>query len=165
MDILFCLNAVSFGVISTPEVTDWQPLTANDSYVIAASDGVFEKLSPQDICDVLWEPLSHFTTPPELNPSCSCSLAECIVNTAFERGSTDNLAAIVIPVKTPASFETFVKDRSHVSRKLDYLAVGDHRQMYENSGDSLFLSSWQFLVLRNKNILLFRKLHFQKHKC
>ncbi|EYU46523.1 hypothetical protein MIMGU_mgv1a024497mg, partial [Erythranthe guttata] len=89
----------SFGVISVPEVTDWQPLIANDSYVIAASDGVFEKLSPQGVCDILWEPLSHFTMTPELNSSCSYSLSECIVNTAFERGSMDNLAAIVIPVE------------------------------------------------------------------
>lgn len=34
----------SYGVISAPEVTDWQPLTANDCYLVAASDGVFEKL-------------------------------------------------------------------------------------------------------------------------
>ncbi|KAJ7977340.1 Protein phosphatase 2C family protein [Quillaja saponaria] len=39
----------SYGVISAPEVTDWQPLTANDSYLVAASDGVFEKLSLQEI--------------------------------------------------------------------------------------------------------------------
>lgn len=131
--------ADSFGVISVPEVTDWQPLTANDSYVIAASDGVFEKLSPQDICDILWEPISQFTTPPELSSSCSYSLADCIVNAAFQRGSMDNLAAIMIPVRAPGSFGTF-GDRSYSSRKLDYVAVGDQRQIYENSGDSLFLS-------------------------
>ncbi|KAI3449684.1 hypothetical protein Pfo_006349 [Paulownia fortunei] len=124
----------SFGVISVPEVTDWQPLTANDSYVIAASDGVFEKLSPQDICDVLWEPFSRFSTSPKLNSSCLYSLADCIVNAAFERGSMDNLAAITIPVRAPGSSET-LEDRTYTSRKLDYLAVGDQRQINENSAD------------------------------
>ncbi|PIN06965.1 Serine/threonine protein phosphatase [Handroanthus impetiginosus] len=125
----------SFGVISVPEVTDWQPLTGNDSYVIAASDGVFEKLSPQDICDILGGPLSNFTKSPDHNSSCSFSLADCIVNTAFERGSMDNLAAVMIPVRPPVSFETFVKGRSYRARKFDYSAVGDQGHMYENSAD------------------------------
>ncbi|GER24870.1 protein phosphatase 2C family protein [Striga asiatica] len=114
----------NFGVISVPEVTDWLPLTENDSYVIVASDGVFEKLKPQDICDILWEPLSHFTTSPDFNSSCLYSLADCIVNTAFERGSMDNLAAITIPVKEPGYVET-LKDRSYTLSPFDYLAVGD----------------------------------------
>ncbi|KAG8389301.1 hypothetical protein BUALT_Bualt02G0215200 [Buddleja alternifolia] len=124
----------SYGVISAPEVTDWQPLTTNDSYVIAASDGVFEKLSPQDICDILWKPLSHFTSP-ERSSTCSRSLADCIVNTAFERGSMDNLAAVMVPASTPSSFETLLKDRSYTLRKSDYSALGDQREFYENSAD------------------------------
>ncbi|OWM84575.1 hypothetical protein CDL15_Pgr008308 [Punica granatum] len=38
----------SSGVIAAPEVMDWQSLNINDSYLVAASDGVFEELSPQD---------------------------------------------------------------------------------------------------------------------
>lgn len=126
--------ANSFGVISVPEVTDWQPLKGNDSYVIAASDGVFEKLSPQDICDILWEPLSRFTIREELNSSCSYSLADCIVNAAFERGSMDNLAALVINMRAAGSVETF---GGRIYRKPDYLGVIDERQIYMNSGYSL----------------------------
>lgn len=137
MELFICL--ASFGVISVPEVTDWQPLTSNDSYVIAASDGVFEKLSPQDICDILWQPFSHFISQPELNSSCAYSLADCIVNTAFRRGSMDNLAAMVIPLRAPVSLDTF-EDRRYTSKKHDYLAVGDQRQIFEKSGDSLFSS-------------------------
>ncbi|KAJ0532225.1 putative protein-serine/threonine phosphatase [Helianthus annuus] len=83
----------SFGVISVPEVTDWQPLTANDSYLVAVSDGVLEKLGTQDVCDLLWD--LHTPAPLELqySPSCSYSLADCIVDTALERGSMDNVAA------------------------------------------------------------------------
>ncbi|KAG5006599.1 hypothetical protein JHK82_024542 [Glycine max] len=50
-DILF----KSYGVIYAPEVIDWQPLTANDGYLVVASDGVFEKMNVQDVCDLLWE--------------------------------------------------------------------------------------------------------------
>ncbi|KAM0030919.1 putative protein-serine/threonine phosphatase [Helianthus debilis subsp. tardiflorus] len=87
----------SFGVISVPEVTDWQPLTANDSYLVAVSDGVLEKLGTQDVCDLLWD--LHTPAPLELqySPSCSYSLADCIVDTALERGSMDNVAAVVVP--------------------------------------------------------------------
>ncbi|KAL3849901.1 hypothetical protein ACJIZ3_011783 [Penstemon smallii] len=125
----------SYGVISVPEVTDWQHLMANDSYVIAASDGVFEKLSPQDICDMLWEPLSHLTMSPELNSSCSYSLADCIVHNAFERGSMDNLAAVMLPIRASGSFEASLKDRSYKPRKIDYSALGNERHFYENSAD------------------------------
>lgn len=111
-------------------------MTANDSYVIAASDGVFEKLSPQDICDMLSDPLSHFTIREELNTSCSYSLADCIVNAAFERGSMDNLAALVIPMRSAGSVEAF-GGRSY--RKPDYLGVVDEGQIYMNSGDFLLL--------------------------
>ncbi|KAK9051182.1 hypothetical protein SSX86_027808 [Deinandra increscens subsp. villosa] len=87
----------SFGVISVPEVTEWQPLTANDSYLVATSDGVLERLSPQDVCDLFWQ--LHTDAPLELqySPSCLYSLADCIVDTALERGSMDNVAAVVVP--------------------------------------------------------------------
>lgn len=130
----------SSGVTSVPELTDWQPLTANDSYIIAASDGIFENLSPQDVCDILWEPLSHLNLCPELNSTCSYSLADCIVNTAFERGSTDNLAAILFPLRSLSFSDTFAKDRSSNLREFDYSGVGDKRQIYDNTGDSLFFN-------------------------
>ncbi|KAK4492507.1 hypothetical protein RD792_003318 [Penstemon davidsonii] len=139
----------SYGVISVPEVTDWQHLTANDSYVIAASDGVFEKLSPQDICDMLWEPLSHLTMSPELNSSCSYSLADCIVHNAFERGSMDNLAAVMLPVRASGSFEASLKDRSYKPRKIDYSALGNERHFYENSVAILV-----FLADKNTSLLM-----------
>ncbi|KAL6505165.1 hypothetical protein OROGR_024982 [Orobanche gracilis] len=124
----------AIGDIHFKRVTDWIPLTTNDSYVIVASDGVFEKLTTQDICDILSEPLSQFTTSREFNSSCLYSLADCIVNTAFEQGSMDNLAAITIPVGAPGSFGT-LEDTSLTLMPFDYLAVGDQRQIYENTTD------------------------------
>lgn len=75
----------------------------NDSYLVIASDGVFEGLTPQNVCDLLGEgsdvPSKTFPCLP------SYSLADCIVNTALRKGSTDNLSAIVVPLKLLAVFQ------------------------------------------------------------
>ncbi|XP_044486005.1 probable protein phosphatase 2C 51 isoform X2 [Mangifera indica] len=92
------LSYKSYGVISAPEVTDWQSLTENDTYLVAASDGVFEKLSLQDICDILWELHTDGVVGSGLSPSCLYSLADCLVNSAFEKGTMDNMAAVVVPL-------------------------------------------------------------------
>ncbi|KAF5182009.1 phosphatase 2C [Thalictrum thalictroides] len=89
-----------YGVISVPEVTDWQHLTANDTYLVAASDGIFERMTTQDVCDLLWDVHTHSIETTEFSSSCMRSLSECIVNTAFENGSMDNMAAVVIPLKS-----------------------------------------------------------------
>ncbi|CBI25040.3 probable protein phosphatase 2C 51 isoform X1 [Vitis vinifera] len=78
------------GVISTPELTGWRALTANDSYLVVASDGIFESLTPDDICDFIGHQKSGLSS--------SSSLADCIVDIAFEKGSTDNLSVIVVPL-------------------------------------------------------------------
>ncbi|KAK9682286.1 hypothetical protein RND81_10G063000 [Saponaria officinalis] len=67
-----------FGVSSAPEVTDWQLLNVNDSYLVAASDGVFEEMDTQDVCDLLWE----------------------VENDDSSRGSVDNMAAAVVPLRS-----------------------------------------------------------------
>ncbi|CAJ1969377.1 unnamed protein product [Sphenostylis stenocarpa] len=92
----------SYGVISAPEVTDWQPLTANDSYLVVASDGVFEKMSLQDVCDLLWEVSRFSNMRSECTPS-SYSLADLLVKNALKKGSMDNVAAVVIPLKSVKS--------------------------------------------------------------
>ncbi|KAE9589184.1 hypothetical protein Lal_00000408 [Lupinus albus] len=113
-----------YGVISAPEVTDWQPLTANDSYLVAASDGVFEKMSVQDVCDLLWD-VHHFgNMRSECTPSSSFSLAEFIVKTAFEKGSMDNVAAVVVPLES-AKFSVNSPRRSYVEKiDSDFPLVG-----------------------------------------
>ncbi|XP_030948388.1 probable protein phosphatase 2C 51 [Quercus robur] len=78
-----------FGVIAEPEVTGWQTLDAKDRFLVVSSDGIFESMTPQDVCDLVHDSSSC---------SPSSSLAECIVNTAFEKGSVDNLSVIVVPL-------------------------------------------------------------------
>ena len=81
---------VRFGVIAEPEVTGWQTLDANDRFLVVSSDGIFESMTPQDVCDLVHDSSSC---------SPSSSLAKCLVNTAFEKGSVDNLSVIVVPWK------------------------------------------------------------------
>ncbi|WZY87408.1 hypothetical protein YC2023_044143 [Brassica napus] len=94
------LTFKSYGVISAPEVLDWQPLLANDSYLVVSSDGIFEKLKVQDVCDRLGEVNNQTSYGAELPSYCSVSLADCLVNTAFDKGSMDNMAAVVVPLKS-----------------------------------------------------------------
>ncbi|XP_074349991.1 uncharacterized protein LOC141689547 isoform X2 [Apium graveolens] len=122
----------SYGVISVPEVTGWRPLHVNDSYLVAASDGVFEKLSPQEVCDLLWELHNHGSMRSEVSSSCSYSLADCIVSTAFEKGSTDNMAAIVVPFKSTGFYKTLLEERNHEQVKPDFPAL-DQQNIPDNS--------------------------------
>ncbi|CAL5357471.1 hypothetical protein CsSME_00047069 [Camellia sinensis var. sinensis] len=113
----------SYGVISAPELTDWQPLTSNDSYLVVASDGIFEKLSPQGVCDLLWEFHNNGTVRSDLSASCSYSLADCIVNSALEKGSIDNMAAVVVPLRSTGFSQTLLKERLDRGDS-DWLAFG-----------------------------------------
>lgn len=70
-------------------------MTANDSYLVAASDGVFEKLSSQDVCDLISE-VQQGHDPAGFR--CTYSVADCIVNSAVEKGSMDNVATVVVPL-------------------------------------------------------------------
>ncbi|KAL6564399.1 hypothetical protein OROMI_015849 [Orobanche minor] len=81
-----------YGVTAEPELTGWRPFTPENSYLIVASDGVFETLTPQDVCDFAQDKISkslseHLTT---------SLLPEWIIRHALRTGSTDNLSAIVI---------------------------------------------------------------------
>jgi len=87
-------------VIAEPEMTGWLYLKPSDAFLVVASDGVFESLSSQDVCSLLQV---HSQSEDGDNGSSQCllpSLAECIVNVALEKGSTDNLSAVVVPLRT-----------------------------------------------------------------
>ncbi|XP_076926753.1 putative protein phosphatase 2C 51 [Bidens hawaiensis] len=89
-----------YGVIAEPEVVSWRNITAKDRYLVVACDGVFESLTPENVCQLIededtQENVSSYDRFPFLP---SFSLANCVVKTALERGSTDNLSAIVVPL-------------------------------------------------------------------
>lgn len=129
------LHLKGYGVISAPEVTDWQPLTTNDSYLVVASDGMFEKLGLQDTCDLLWEVHSHGTERPGLSSSCSYSLAECLVNTAVEKGSMDNAAAVVVPLGSIGISQKISRDSCDGEGDIHCSTIGHRNFMDEQSAN------------------------------
>ncbi|KAJ9566900.1 hypothetical protein OSB04_002866 [Centaurea solstitialis] len=122
----------SFGVISVPEVTDWQPLTDNDSYLVAASDGVIEKLSPQDVCDLFWQLHTHAPLELEYSSSCSYSLADCIVDTALDKGT----------VVVPFGLQNLPSENSSEVRLQNYM----DEQSESESADSVIDKFGRLLV-------------------
>lgn len=84
-------------------MTDWLPLYDNDTYLVVASDGIFEKLTVQEVCDLLWEASFKENINLELISTMKHVLADLLVKAAFERGSMDNMAAIVIPLASTIS--------------------------------------------------------------
>ncbi|KAH6758028.1 hypothetical protein C2S52_023109 [Perilla frutescens var. hirtella] len=79
-----------YGVTAEAEITGWRTFTTENSYLVVASDGVFETLTPKNVCDLLHDKAS------ELSPCSASSLPERIIHRAFKTGSRDNLSAIVI---------------------------------------------------------------------
>ncbi|KNA05523.1 hypothetical protein SOVF_189480 isoform A [Spinacia oleracea] len=90
-----------YGVIAEPEV-DWHHLDASKVFLVVASDGIFEGLSTQEVCSLLHDARSQGKGRKNWRSSkCqSSSLAECIVNMAYEKGSTDNLSVVLLPLST-----------------------------------------------------------------
>ncbi|KAH7577592.1 hypothetical protein JRO89_XS01G0271400 [Xanthoceras sorbifolium] len=131
------LSYKKYGVISAPEVTDWQSLTANDSYLVAASDGVFEKLSLQDVCDILWEKHTQGTIESGFASSCSYSLADCLVNAAFEKGSMDNVAAVVVPLGSTYISQNLPRETHVEEEDTDSPAKLPQEFIYKQSGNNL----------------------------
>ncbi|XP_060178063.1 probable protein phosphatase 2C 51 isoform X2 [Lycium barbarum] len=83
-----------YGIVAEPEVTGWRRLSTEDRYVVIGSDGIYERTSPQDVCNILHETSIDSSSCPS-----SSSLADCIVHNAFSKGSSDNLSVIVIPLR------------------------------------------------------------------
>ncbi|THG06609.1 hypothetical protein TEA_005232 [Camellia sinensis var. sinensis] len=84
----------------------------NDSYLVVSSDGIYEKLTVQDVCDLLPYGHSKGYEMLKLFPSCHYPSAECIVKTASEEGSMDNLSAIVVPLKSAGLLSKNLQNRS-----------------------------------------------------
>ncbi|KAL6654871.1 hypothetical protein ACP70R_008336 [Stipagrostis hirtigluma subsp. patula] len=103
-----------YGVISTPELTGWQFLSANDSFLIASSDGIFEKMTMQDVCDLMLHVKLRVNGKLGSFASTQQNLADYVVHLALQKGTTDNVAAVVVPLGSPGSSDTAFEDRSHL---------------------------------------------------
>nr|XP_009610323.1 putative protein phosphatase 2C 76 [Nicotiana tomentosiformis] len=78
-----------YGIIATPEVTDWINLTSKDEFLVVSSDGIFESLSPQKVCDFL-NKVEDYSDP--------SLLAKDLILKAFLGGSRDNLSVVLVPL-------------------------------------------------------------------
>lgn len=101
-----------YGVIAEPEIIGWRWITAKDLYLMVASDGVFESLTSETVCQLVKdEDVEENATPYGRFPFLpSPSLAYWVVKTALERGSTDNLSAIVVPLAKAGGDDMVHKD-------------------------------------------------------
>ncbi|XP_002964123.2 probable protein phosphatase 2C 59 [Selaginella moellendorffii] len=78
----------SHGVIATPEFTEYSIAEAGaGSYLLLTSDGVFETMSNEEVCRTMG---SGSTSLDEM--------ASRIVRRALDRGSSDNVSVIVVPL-------------------------------------------------------------------
>ncbi|CAD6256465.1 unnamed protein product [Miscanthus lutarioriparius] len=107
-----------YGVISTPELTGWQILSENDTFLIASSDGVFEKMTMQDVCDLMLH--AKFRVKHDFGYSAMTqhNLADYLVHVALQKGTTDNVAAVIVPLGSPGSTGTTLKDWSQFEEDL-----------------------------------------------
>ncbi|XP_011079913.1 probable protein phosphatase 2C 51 isoform X2 [Sesamum indicum] len=98
-----------YGVTADPEIAGWRQFTPENRYLVVASDGIFETLTPHEVCILTHGKASESSSG---NVS-SSSLADWIIRHAFRTGSTDNLSAIVI-----SDLHNCTKDRCDRERKL-----------------------------------------------
>ncbi|KAF3613206.1 hypothetical protein FXO38_36385, partial [Capsicum annuum] len=75
------------GIIADPEITDWLSLASKDKFLVVSSDGIFERLTPQEVCDFLNEVEDH---------SDASLLAQQLIQKAYLEGSKDNLSVILV---------------------------------------------------------------------
>lgn len=98
---------------------------------------MFEKLSLQDICDILWELHTDGIVGSGLSSSCSYSLADCLVNSAFEKGTMDNMAAVVVPLGSTYVSQIQLRETCIEEGDIDCPTKGLQKSIYKQSGKSL----------------------------
>jgi len=95
-----------YGVISTPELTGWQILSENDTFLVASSDGIFEKMTMQDVCDQMLNVKLRVNQDLRSSAITQHNLADYVVRVALQKGTRDNVAAVVVPLGPPSSGTT-----------------------------------------------------------
>ncbi|CAA6658507.1 unnamed protein product [Spirodela intermedia] len=154
-----------YGVISTPEVTDWLPLYNNDSYLVVASDGIFEKLTVQEVCDLLWEASFRENINLELISTMKHVLADLLVKAAFERGSMDNMAAIVIPLASNISSPRRDEDEYDSKECADSARVSMGKYMKDTITSTSLISMEYFNQIETKFKKLLVKADYRRDGC
>ncbi len=71
------------------------------------------------------------------------------MNTAFEKGSLDNMAAIVVPLGSTVFSEDFLKESCFGEGDRDFTESGLQTFSYEGSGDSAFKLPTDYRLCRH----------------
>ncbi|CAN4128415.1 unnamed protein product [Withania somnifera] len=101
-------------IIPHPEVM-FIPRTKDDECLILASDGLWDVLTNEEVCDLarkhilLWHKKNGVTLPLErgqgIDPAAQAA-AECLSNRALQKGSKDNITVIVVDLKAQRKFKS-----------------------------------------------------------
>ena len=91
-------------MIFEPDVIEWQHLSSNDSYLVVALDGIFERVNMQDIYSLLLKAWRKNNQSIEYLPTNVHALALAMVNVSFDRGSMDNLIIVVLDLNFTTHF-------------------------------------------------------------
>ncbi|KQJ88071.1 uncharacterized protein LOC100827416 isoform X2 [Brachypodium distachyon] len=124
-----------YGVISTPELTGWQLLSANDSFLIASSDGVFEKMTMQDVCDMMLHAKLGVNQGFETSVVAQQNLADYIVHLALQKGTTDNVATVVVPLVSASSSVATIENELHLEENSRKSVLPLHTIPYQHNSD------------------------------
>ncbi|RWW28021.1 hypothetical protein GW17_00007515 [Ensete ventricosum] len=102
-------------IIPEPEVTI-VPRAREDECLILASDGLWDVMSNEEVCDVarrrilLWHkkngPVSAATQRGEGTDPAAQAAAECLSRLAVQKGSKDNITVIVVDLKAQRKFKS-----------------------------------------------------------
>nr|CAB3490154.1 unnamed protein product [Digitaria exilis] len=112
------LSFKRYGVIPTPELTGWKFLSENDTFLVASSDGIFEKMTMQDVCDLMLHAKLHVNQDLGSSAITQHNLADYVVRVALQKGTTDNVAAVVVPLGSPSSPGMTLEDWSQFEENL-----------------------------------------------
>ncbi|KAL5204664.1 hypothetical protein ABZP36_009535 [Zizania latifolia] len=137
-----------YGVISTPELTGWQSLSANDTFLIASSDGVFEKMTMQDVCDLMLHVKLGVNQELESFAITQQNLADYVVHLALQKGTTDNVAAVVVPLGSHYSSIDTIQDwyRLEENSKTSILPLQTIPYQQKSDGVSSALIGMEYYV-------------------
>ncbi|XP_010937974.1 probable protein phosphatase 2C 6 [Elaeis guineensis] len=102
-------------IIPVPEVTI-VPRTKEDDCLILASDGLWDVMSNEEVCEVArkrilhWHKKNGVTLSPtqrgeEADPAAQAA-ADCLSKHALQKGSKDNITAVVVDLKAQRKFKT-----------------------------------------------------------
>jgi serine/threonine protein phosphatase PrpC len=83
-------NFKKWGVIAEPHCAETE-IYPTDTHLVVASDGLFDVMSDQDVCDAL--------QPAADKPKSAQTLATELVQLALQKGSMDNVTVIVVDLQ------------------------------------------------------------------